>query len=184
MENKVLKKTVLSAMFLSMGLVFPFLTLQVKEIGDSLLPMHLPVMFCGLLCGPGYGLIVGLVLPLLRSALFSMPPMYPNAVWMAAELATYGFVIGLMYKRLSAFSFKGVYISLITSMLSGRVVWGIVKAILLGVRGKAFTLEAFITGGFLDAIPGIVLQLVLIPSVMKAIQYIKVPDRNTNEVTK
>ena len=96
---KSIKKMILAAMFLAIGLVFPFFTAQVKEIGDSLLPVHFPVMLCGLVCGPWYGLGVGLILPLFRSVLFSMPPIYPNAVWMAMELATYGGVIGFCYHK-------------------------------------------------------------------------------------
>jgi uncharacterized membrane protein len=84
-------------MFLALGIVLPFLTGQIKEIGDTLLPMHIPVMLCGLICGGKYGFAVGLVLPFLRSATVGMPPIYPNAVWMSAELATYGFMIGFLY---------------------------------------------------------------------------------------
>lgn len=93
------RKLTLSAVFLSIGLVLPLFTMQIKEIGDTLLPMHLPVMLCGILCGSIWGGSVGLILPFLRSAIFGMPPMYPNAVWMAAELAAYGLIIGLVYNR-------------------------------------------------------------------------------------
>ena len=160
-----LKRTVLSAMFLSIGLILPFFTMQIKEMGDSLLPMHIPVMLCGLLCGAKYGLAIGFILPILRGVLFSMPPVFPNAVWMAFELAAYGFVIGLIYSR-SKKSTKSVYIALIAAMISGRIVWGVAKAVLLGIGGKSFGIAAFIAGGFTDAVPGIILQLVLIPSVM------------------
>ncbi len=169
MKNTNLKKAVLSAMFLSIGMVLPLLTAQIKEIGDTLLPMHLPVLLCGLICGPWYGLSVGLLLPFVRSVRFGMPPIYPNAVWMALELATYGLVIGIMYIRRKKFSNGYLYLSLIISQLSGRVVWGVAKAVLLGVGGKAFTFAAFITGGFVDALPGIILQLILIPVILNII---------------
>lgn len=78
------KKTVLSAVFLALGIGLPFLTGQIKEIGDTLLPMHLPVMLCGLVCGAKFGFAVGLILPFLRSVLTGMPPVYPNAVYMAS----------------------------------------------------------------------------------------------------
>jgi len=157
---------VLSAMFLSIGFVLPIFTSQIKEIGDTLLPMHIPVMLCGLICGAKYGLFVGLLLPLLRSLVFGMPPIYPNAIWIAIELATYGLVIGFLYYRMKNKSLKGIYISLISAMLSGRIVWGISKAVLLGIGDKTFTISMFIAGGFIDAIPGIILQLVIIPSIM------------------
>ena len=98
-NNKQLNDLILSGVYLAIGLVLPFLTMQVKEIGDSLLPMHLPVMLCGMMCGSGYGLVIGALLPVVRAFLFGMPPLYPNAVWMAAELATYGFIVGILYNR-------------------------------------------------------------------------------------
>lgn len=163
-NNQKTKRIILSALFLALGIVLPFFTGQIKEIGDTLLPMHIPVLLTGFICGWQWGLVVGLILPILRSVLFSMPPMFPNAIWMAAELATYGVVSGIMYSKA-----KKVYLSLIISMISGRVVWGITKAILLGFGGKAFTLTAFITGGFLDAVPGIILQLILVPIIVKIV---------------
>ena len=163
------KNMVLSAIFLSIGFVLPFLTGQLKEIGDTLLPMHIPVMLCGLICGARYAALVGLVLPFLRSLMFSMPPFYPNAVWMALELATYGLVIGLVYFGFKVKDLKSVYISLISAMLSGRIVWGISKAVLLGFSGKTFTFSLFIIGGFIDSLFGIILQLILVPLIMEII---------------
>ena len=164
------RNLILSAMFLALGAVLPLFTGQIKEIGDSLLPMHIPVMLCGLICGPWYGLAVGLVLPFFRSGVFSMPPLYPNAVWMALELAAYGGVIGFLYKTGKRKSLPYLYFCLISAMLAGRVVWGIAKAILLGLGGKPFTFAMFIAGGFVDALPGIILQLILIQTVMTLIQ--------------
>ena len=152
---KKINKIVLASMFLSIGFILPLFTSQIKEIGDTLLPMHIPVMLCGLICGANYGLIIGLILPFLRSVVFSMPPIYPNAVWMALELATYGFVIGFLYSRIRDKGLKSVYISLLSAMLIGRIVWGISKALLLGLGGKTFTLALFVSGGFIDALPGI-----------------------------
>lgn len=162
--NKYIVKPVLAALFLALGMVLPMLTGQIKEIGDSLLPMHLPVMICGLVCGYKYGAAIGLMLPFLRSLTFSMPPIYPNAVWMALELATYGLVIGFIYMKLSK-SKISMYIALITAMIAGRLVWGAAKAVLLGVAGKSFTISAFIIGGFVDSLLGIVLQLVIVPPI-------------------
>ncbi len=161
-----LKKILLSAMFLAIGAVLPLFTGQIKEIGDSLLPMHFPVMMCGFLCGGGYGALIGLILPPFRSMLFSMPPLYPNSVWMSAELMTYGFVSGFLYSRFQKKNTFAVTVSLISAQLLGRIVWGIAKSVLLGVSGKVFTISAFFMGGFLDALPGIILQLVFIPSIL------------------
>lgn len=162
-KNEAVKDIVLSALFLALGFVLPFFTGQIKEIGDTLLPMHLPVILCGLICGWRYGFSVGLILPFLRSLCFSMPPLYPNAVWMAAELSTYGLVVGLCYSKL-----KHVFPSLIISMVSGRVAWGITKALLLGV--DSFGFSAFVAGAFVDASLGILLQLLLVPIIIKLIE--------------
>ena len=161
MKNKHIQKLVLAGVLLSLGMVLPLLTMQIKEIGDTLLPMHLPVLLCGLVCGWKYGATVGLMLPFLRSFIFGMPPLYPNAVWMAAELAAYGFFIGLLYTLIRV---RGrVYIALISAQIAGRLVWGVCKAILLGVADKAFPFSAFLAGGFADALPGLLLQILLIP---------------------
>lgn len=168
-KRKEIINLVLAALFLSVGLVLPLLTSQIKEIGDTLLPMHIPVLLCGLICNEKYGFCVGLILPFLRSVTFGMPPIYPNAVWMAVELATYGFVVGFMYFKLHRKNIFGIYISLITAMLLGRVAWGIAKTILLGLNGKPFSFSLFITGGFIDAVPGIILQLILIPPIVQIV---------------
>ena len=165
-SNNTIKRMVLAAMFLSIGFVLPLFTSQIKEIGDTLLPMHLPVMLCGLICGWKYGFSVGLILPFFRSLVFGMPPIYPNAIWMAIELATYGFVIGFLYSLMKNKNIASVYISLVSAMILGRIAWGVSKAVLLGFGGKAFTISMFIAGGFIDAFPGIIIQLVLIPLIM------------------
>lgn len=165
-EKSGILRLTLAALFMALGMVLPMLTMQIKEIGDSLLPMHIPVLLCGLICGWQYGLSVGFILPFLRSFIFSMPPMYPNAVWMAFELATYGFMVGFLYSRFRKQNTATIYLCLISAMVVGRIIWGIAKSILLGVGGKMFTLQMFVAGGVLDAIPGIVIQLILIPLLM------------------
>jgi riboflavin transporter FmnP len=163
------KRLTLSAMFIAIGMVLPFFTGQIPEIGNMLLPMHFPVFLCGLICSWKYGLIVGFILPILRSLIFSAPIMFPKAVSMAFELAAYGLMVGLIYKEN-----KGVlwlYLSLIVSMIGGRIIWGIVQTLLLGT-GK-FTFMIFITSGFIEAIPGIILQLILIPAIMITIKKLR-----------
>lgn len=166
MKNRPMKNLVLSAMFLAVGLVLPFFIGQIPAIGKMLLPMHIPVLLCGLICGWQWGLGVGFILPLLRSLLFSMPAMYPTAAAMAFELAAYGAVIGFLYARSKWQCVKALYKCLIPAMLAGRLVWGGVMFLMLGLGGSTFTFEAFLAGAILNAVPGIVLQLVLIPAVM------------------
>ncbi len=170
MKNQNTKKLAYAALFLALCLVLPMLTGQIPQIGSMLLPMHIPVLLCGLVCGWQYGAVVGFVAPLLRSVLFGMPPMYPVAIAMAFELLTYGLVIGLVYRRLAQRGVAGVYAALVTAMVAGRLVWGVAEVVLLGLGGKAFTAHAFLAGALLNAVPGIIMQLVLIPAVMAALQ--------------
>lgn len=171
--NSRLRKTVYAALFLALGLVLPFLTAQIPEIGNMLLPMHLPVMLCGLVCGPLYGGLVGAVTPLFRSLLFGMPVFYPNALGMAFELLTYGAVIGILYRMYHKKNLLTLYGSLIPAMLAGRLVWGLAQTVLLSFSDKSFALAVFWTNGFANALPGILLQLILIPSLMLAIQQLQ-----------
>lgn len=111
-------------------------------------------------------LVVGAIMPLLRSAMFSMPPMMPQAVAMAFELAAYGAISGWLYQIQKKQSIVSVYTSLLGAMIGGRIIWGVVMAVLMGLSGSAFTLSAFIAGAFSNAIPGIILQLTAIPLLM------------------
>ncbi len=169
MNKKAILKLTLSAMFLAVGLVLPFLTGQIPQIGKMLLPMHLPVMLCGLICGWHYGLAVGAMTPLLRSLLFGSPMLYPTAVAMLFELATYGAVVGLIYSCVKKQSTFTVYLALIPAMLAGRIVYGGATLLLLTANSKAYTWSAFLASSVLEAIPGIVIQLILIPLLMLAL---------------
>ncbi|MDO5144991.1 MAG: ECF transporter S component [bacterium] len=154
-----------SAVFLALALVLPFLTGQIPEIGSKLCPMHIPALLCGFVCGWPWGLAVGFLSPLLRSLILGMPPLFPTAAAMAFELATYGAVAGLLYRLLPRFRGR-LYAVLLAAMLSGRVVWGVVRLVLAGLASSAFTWQAFITGAVVSAIPGIILQLVIIPPIV------------------
>lgn len=160
----------LAAMFLALGLLLPFLTGQIPQIGKMLLPMHLPVLLCGLLCGWRYGACIGFVLPPLRSILFGAPVFFPAGTAMAFELMCYGLVIGLLYHRTPRQGLLALYRALLAAMLSGRAVWGLVQTIQLGLFGDGFTLELFLAGAFFQAVPGILLQLLLIPGIMLALE--------------
>lgn len=173
MKKDISKKNTLNmvwaAMFMALGLVLPFMTGQIPQIGSMLLPMHLPVLLCGLICGWKYGAAVGFVLPLLRFALFGMPPIFPTGIAMAFELAAYGLLAGLLYNRAKWRCVVSLYRCLIAAMIGGRLVWGVVRVLLTGVAGNAFTWQMFMAGAFLNAIPGIILQLIAIPVVMVAL---------------
>ena len=152
-------------MCLALAYVLPFLTGQIPEIGSMLCPMHLPVLLCGFFCGWKWGLGVGLCAPLLRSLTLGMPPPFPTALCMAFELAVYGAVTGLLHKILPKKKLC-VYASLLSAMVAGRLVWGAAMYISMGIKGGAFTLNAFLAGAVFNAIPGIILQIVLVPAIV------------------
>jgi uridine kinase/predicted membrane protein len=169
--RKSIVNITLTAMFIAIGLLMPFLTGQIPQIGSALLPMHIPVLLCGIFCGPWYGLVCGAITPLFRNLLFGMPPLFPTAIAMAFELAAYGVLIGIFYKLFKK-NILGLYLSLISAMIGGRVVWGAVTAILLSGGENPLTAKAFIAGAVTNAIPGIILQLILIPALVLAVQHI------------
>jgi len=170
MKKIDLKKIGLSAMFIAIGIILPFFTGQIPKFGNMLLPMHIPVFICAFICGWKSGAIVGLLLPVLRSFIFGMPVLYPVAIAMSVELMTYGLVTGLIYGILKKKNVVSIYISMIVAMVAGRVLWGIAEVILLGMAGNTFTFQMFIAGAFLNAIPGIILQLILVPVVVARIK--------------
>ena len=93
------KKLTLAAMFFAIGIILPFFIGQIPLVGQMLLPMHIPVLLCGLIVGWQYGLATGFFLPLVRGMLFGMPALFPNGIGMAFEMATYGLVIGYLYSH-------------------------------------------------------------------------------------
>lgn len=164
---------VLSALFLALAYVMPFLTGQIPEIGSMLCPLHIPVILCGFICGAPWGLAVGFVAPLFRSLTLGMPYLFPTAVCMAFELAAYGAFSGIMHSVLPKKK-AYIYASLLISMIIGRIVWGAAMFICLGISGGAFTFAAFIAGAFTNALPGIIVQIILIPIIVMALENVKI----------
>lgn len=169
MQALQVRRLTFAAVFLAVALVLPFITGQIPEIGNLLCPMHLPVLLCGFICGWPWGLAVGFIAPLLRSVTFGMPPMYPTAVAMAFELATYGSIAGLMHMLLPAKPLY-TYVSLLVAMCVGRLVWAAAMVVITGLAGSVFTWAAFVTQAITKAIPGIILQIVLIPILVIALE--------------
>lgn len=162
MNTKKIKKLTLSAMFLALAFVMPFLTGQIPQIGSMLCPMHIPVLLCGFFCGAPWGLLVGCIAPLLRSFTLGMPPMFPTAFCMAFELATYGLVAGWLHNVLPKKKIS-IYVSLLASMVIGRLVWGVVMFGCMGFDVSQFGFSAFLSGAIINAVPGIIVQIILIP---------------------
>lgn len=159
--KKNVQKLVLTALFMALGVVFPMLFhVFGAAAGTVFLPMHIPVLLCGLLCGWQYGGVCGLAVPLLASLLTGAPPLFPVACAMMLELCAYGVISGLLYPRLP------VSVSLVGAMLGGRAVNGLANAVLLGLAGKSYGFVPFFTASFVTCLPGIVIQLLLIPAVV------------------
>ena len=167
-KNTRLLRMVLSAFFLALAFVLPYVTGHIPQIGAMLCPMHIPVLLCGFICGWEWGLTVGAIAPLLRSLTLGMPPLFPTAICMTFELAAYGALAGLMYNILSKKMSKVVstYCSLIISMVGGRLIWGVARYICAGFSNTDFGLNAFLAGAVTGSIPGIIVQIVLIPVIV------------------
>ncbi len=164
------KRLTVAGMLLALGIVLPFATSHgIGVPGNILLPMHIPVYLCGLLCGPLYGALCGLVLPLLNSVLTSMPAIYPTMPLMTVELTTYGLVTGLLFCKTPLGKYKiGTYVSLIAAMLCGRLACGGALSLLLLIDTEAKASGVWVA--FVTGIPGIVVQLLLVPAVVFAAQ--------------
>lgn len=162
MRKYTVGKIAMAGVLIAVGLVLPYLIAQIPALGQRLLPMHLPVLLGGFLLGAPLAGLVGLILPLLRSFMFGMPPLFPTAVAMSFELAAYGYLSGWLYAHLPR-KRPSIYVTLILSMLGGRLVWGMVSFILYGLSGTAFSWGIFVSSAFWTALPGIILQIILIP---------------------
>lgn len=169
MKKNVTIKFAITAICITIALVLPLFTAQVRELGNALCLIHIPIILCGFICSWQYGLIAGLATPFIRFAIFGMPQLIPNGISMALEMGIYGCICGLCYKLFPK-KIGYIYLSLIISMISGRIVWGIARYIFAGVQGTKFPIELFISSGFIVAIPGIIIQLVAIPIIVFALR--------------
>ena len=158
-----------AALCLALAVVLPFVTGNDLALGNMLSLIHLPVLLCGLICGPGYGASVGIAAPFVRFLIVGRPPLL-NAIPMAPELMIYGLVTGLLYR---VFPKKTVWLfpSMLIAMLAGRIAGGTVKLLLLGLGYlDSYSFHAFVTAYFVTSLPGIILQLVLIPLILIALK--------------
>ncbi|MDK2961759.1 MAG: hypothetical protein PWP20_885 [Eubacteriaceae bacterium] len=172
------KSLIGTGLCMAMGLLLPQLFHAIGA-GSVFLPMHIPVLICGLCFGWEYGLACGVVTPLLSSVITGMPPIFPTAIAMMFELAAYGALTGFIYRKLNL----NLYLSLIISMLGGRVVSGIASMILYGVAGSEYGLQIFLTGAFVTALPGIILQIVVVPVLVMALEKAKVIEKPVRNQT-
>lgn len=171
MQKTRTQKLTNAGMLIAIGLILPYVTSHMFGIqGTVLLPMHIPVLLIGILCGPTYGFLCGILIPVMSSVLTGMPPVYPMLPIMLGELATYGLVGGLLYHKVG-FSRKrlGIYPALLGAMICGRVTYGLIFSLLVLMNGQLKALSVW--GAIATGLPGIIIQLILIPSIVMALEY-------------
>ncbi len=181
--NTNIRNYTFTGLCIALCIVLPMAFHAIPNAGSVILPMHIPVFICGFVCGWPFGLVCGITGPLLSSLLTGMPPaaILPS---MMAELAVYGVVSGLLIKFVKTKNIVAdLYISLIGAMLAGRVIAGIVKALMFA-KGT-FTIMTWITAHFVTSVPGIVIQLAFIPALYLALQGAKIiPKKYTDTGSK
>lgn len=166
MKISPIKRLTLTALCIALCVVVPMAFHVIPNAGSVMLPMHIPVLLCGLVCGWQYGFLCGVLGPLVSSMLTAMPPaaVLPG---MMVECAMYGCVGGLMMVFVRTGSlFADLYISLPVAMLAGRVISGVVKALILT---PGLSLTAWATASFVTALPGIAIQLLFLPTLIVAL---------------
>lgn len=166
MRNKSVKEIVISGLFIALGVILP-IVFHAFGSGSTFLPMHIPVFIAGFLLSLPFAFAVGAITPILSSLFTGMPPVFPVLPFMVFELATYGIVVNIMYRKFKL----NVYVSLVSSMIIGRiissiVVWGLVTFFMAKLPSPI----VFITGGIIQGIPGIVIQIIFIPVIILALQ--------------
>lgn len=168
MDRFSTRRLVMAALCTALGVVLPTLTHSIPNAGSVLLPMHIPVLLCGLACGWPYGLACGLMAPTLSSLITGMPgPAYLPA--MVCELAAYGLISGLSARFIhTGRRTRDIYLQLVSAMLIGRMVYGAVNALIF--RAGAYSMEIFLTAAFVTALPGILIQLVVLPALILALE--------------
>ena len=162
------KKLTITALCIALCYALPLL-FHATGLGTAFSPMHIPVLLCGLVCGGGYGLVCGIVGPVLSSILSGMPPAV-KLVHFIPELAVYGALAGLMLKLVRTKKpILDVYAALIVAMVAGRIVGGVAQALFYLSSGKEFTVAAIAAGYFVSTLPGIICHLIVIPILVMAL---------------
>ena len=169
-KNVDVRSIVYSALCLALCVVLPFLTGGNVALGTKFTPMHYPVLLCGFIAGPFWGAVVGGVAPFLRFILTGAPAIYPLAIRMAAELLVYGLAAGLFYRYLPKKPF-GIYVSLLCAQFFGRLAWGAAQFLLsLFDKTLPFYFEIIIAQTVTPSLVGILIQILLIPPIVIAMQ--------------
>lgn len=180
MKLSNVKKLVLASVCTALCVVLPMAFHTFPGGGNVFLPMHIPVLLCGLMCTWPYGLVCGLLGPALSCLLTQMPPVayLPS---MMVECAVYGCVAGAMMQLVHTKKvYLDLYISMTTAMVAGRVVAGIAKALIFAPGTPMF---AWVTTSLVEGVPGIAIQLALLPTIVYALMRARLlPARYGQEV--
>lgn len=156
------KKIILSGIFIAFGIILPMIFHTVNMAGPIFLPMHIPVLIAGFLLGPFYGGLVGLITPILSGLMTGMPPIVPVMPIMAFELFAYGTITGFLFEKTNK-----IYISLIVAMIGGRL-FAMVGAYIVSITiAPQVSPLMFVFGNLAQAIPGMLIQLICIPILVK-----------------
>lgn len=165
-------KLAVGGLLLAIGIIIPrmFHMFGTPDIGRVFLPMHLSVFVAGIYLGAYYGVAIGFITPLLNS-LFGMP-IFPQNIIMAFELSAYGLFAGLfiylLKKTIKAKHGRTlrIYISLILSMILGRMVNAYVLYIMASFFVMKVPLPLSVLASAAKGIPGIIIQLLLVPGIV------------------
>ncbi|HDL02533.1 MAG TPA: ECF transporter S component [candidate division Zixibacteria bacterium] len=156
-----------SSLYLALAILLPIVFHQFGIAGRIFLPMHIPVLICGFTVGPAAGVLIGLIAPFLSHLITGMPPAYAVPL-MTMELPLYGLVAGLAYKKMK----MNIYLALILAMIVGRLTFAL-GLLLLGmfIELPYGPLEFFAAGGaVVTGIPGIIIQIIVIPPLVAALK--------------
>lgn len=152
-------KVAYSGLLIAFGILLPqAFHVFGQSAGMTFLPIQIPILLAGLVLGPLYGGIVGIMVPVLSCILTGMPPV-PKVYFMLFELSMYGIVTGLLIRKMN------VYISLLGAMLAGRILYGLALAggvYVLGIHAPFMNAAAF-WGGIISGIPGMFIQIMVLP---------------------
>ncbi len=162
------KNLTISGACVALGVILPITFHSIPNAGSIFLPMHIPVLLCGLICGPYYGLLCGVLAPLVSSFCTGMPPMavLPGMLF---ELAAYGLLSGILIKKINVKNPAiRIYVSLIAAMICGRMLNGLLNGLI--IHAGLYSMQMWITGSFITAFPGIIIQLILIPVIVLALR--------------
>lgn len=161
--NVKTKDSVKAALLLACAVLIPTAFHYLRLAGQIFLPMHIPVLIAGFMVPWKYAALCGFLAPALSFLITSMPPM-PSGIVMMFELGVYGALASILYRKFRI----NIYLSLVITMLAGRFVSILGNFILANLfLGTAFELMKFINTLFVIALPGIIIQLIIVPVIVK-----------------